>query len=270
MRRNRGVIFNERLKGMETMSDDFDKMYHSLHDRGGRRLHVGRVLISLALLLLVLGGGYLLFDRLADRPPRPGSAEVPLARSLHKVEMEARDALARGDYDQAHASIERHRLADLGDSLQDTLLVTFLFNYDLPQAAPERDGWLQLPPGTPFFISIQPEERCYLYLLRRDTAGQWQQLLPDDSQANSVNPLAPISKNIPASGRLFNTAGPGTEKIFLSASRWRQQGLEELIRRVVTSAGGEQPLLDYLDRQHQAMQKYPGIVCKQYSFDHNL
>ncbi len=270
MRKYSGINTRDHIQGMDAMSDEFDRMYHSMHNGERKRFRIGTVFAGLALLLLLAGGGYLIYKSFSSEGGVP-QATAPASKSeVAKAEISVREALAQGQYDQASRESERNRLDVFSAWLHDTLSVTFLFNYDLPQPAPVKEGRLQLPDGTPFYVTIQPKERCYLYLLCRDSAAEWQQLYPDANLPNGANPLAPVLRSIPDSGRFTSSGGPGTETLYLSASRWRQQGLEKLIQNVLQASGREAPLLDYLSRQREAMQVYPGIVCKVYAFDHNL
>jgi len=270
MRKYSGINTRDHLQGMDAMSDEFDRMYHSMHNGERKRFGIGTVFAGLALLLLLAGGGYLIYNGFSSGGGTPQAAAPASKSEVAKAEILVRDALAQGQYDLASRESERNRLDEFSAWLHDTLSVTFLFNYDLPQPAPVKEGRLQLPDGTPFYMTIQPEERCYLYLLCRDSAAEWQQLFPDANLPNGANPLVPVLQSIPESGRFTNSGGAGTETLYLSASRWRQQGLEKLIQNVLQASGPEEPLLDYLARQREAMQVYPGIVCKVYAFDHNL
>lgn len=270
MRKYSGINTRDHIQGMDAMSDEFDRMYHSMHNGERKRFGIGSVFAGLALLLLLVGGGYLIHDRFGGGGGAPQAAAPANKSEVAKAEISVREALAQGQYDLASRESERNRLDELSAWLHDTLSVTFLFNYDLPQPAPVKEGRLQLPDGTPFYVTIQPEERCYIYLLCRDSAAEWQQLFPDANQPYGANPMSPVLRSIPNSGRFTNSGGPGTETLYLSASRWRQPGLEKLIQNVIQASGREEPLLDYFSRQREAMQDHPGIVCKVYAFDHNL
>lgn len=251
------------------MDDEFKLMQQEFESGEGKSRRVWKPILGLLLLLMATGGGYLLFAHFADEASDQPAVPV-LQNTLANAEAEARSALARGDYNQASAVIERNQLGEPGAWLKDTLTVTFLFNYDLPQPAIKRDGRLQLPAGTTYYAAVKPEERCYLYLLSRDAAGVWRQLLPDADLPNGANPMAPLHQSIPDTGRFDTPGSDGTITFYLTASRWRQQGLEKMIQNTLHSAGQEKPLLDYFTRQREAMQKYPGIVCKELAFDHNL
>lgn len=251
------------------MSDDFDAMYKSMHNGGSKRRRTGTMLLGLAVFLLAVGGGYLIVSRIAMGTGGSQTSGMPNQRRSLNAEATVREALAQGELDEASEYVKRHGLSMLNHLLEDTLAVTFLFNYDQPETAPIHNGRLQLPAGTPFFAIVQPAERCYLYLLRRTTTGQWQQLFPAAGSTSGGNPAAPMEMSIPYSGRLYNECGPGTETLFLFASRWRQEKLEKWIQKVQKSPGREELLLDYYADQRRAMQKYPGIVCKEYAFDHN-
>ena len=240
------------------------------YDSGGDRPSRGGYgwVIKLALILLVIGAGYLLCRQYANRLSSRTDPQPAQTKSADQSEAAVLKALAQGEYGQAWRKIERHQLAGLAETLQNELVVPFYFKYDLPAAAPMRNDRLQLPIKTPYYIILDPGESCYIYLLQCNSAGEWRQLFPNDQYADGENPYSSGEIYIPKYGRFLNETGPGKETLYLLASRWRQEKLENLIQKVVHSSTEEKQILDYINNSLEAKHEFHGVVCKKYEFDH--
>ncbi|HOX84531.1 MAG TPA: DUF4384 domain-containing protein [bacterium] len=242
--------------------DEIDNKYD-----GGRKARPGwpKYLIVLVLFISASYIVYLLcFLPLAEHK----SDKRAVMDSISHHETMAREALAQGKYQEVWQEIQKNHLAELSAELQDQLEVTFYFKYDLPQAVPAVDDRLQLPINTRYWIVLHPSETCYIYLLQCNTAGEWQQLFPNTKYAEGENPSTSGEIYIPKYGRFLNETGQGTERLYLLATRWRQDYLENLILKAVQNADHEQPLLDYIELNLGAKLAHAGIVCKEFAFDH--
>ena len=277
-RRYKHIYFFDRFKRVNKMAKTIDDVIDL--GSGGRppRRPLGRRLLQVALLALIVASGWLLYHKYAADPnsdverrearPFKSSDDEESGRQPGREEVRARQALARGEYARARQIMDQHQLPSLSRQLHEGLGVSFFFKYDMLEQAPVHNDRLQLPIKTPYYAILSPQESCYLYFLQRNTAGEWRLLFPQTLEAGGGNPVIADSLWIPENGRFLNETGPGTETLYLLATRWRQEKLEQLVTAVTGSSGHEQQILDYIDSGLTAKLEYPGVVCKKIAFDH--
>jgi hypothetical protein len=172
-------------------------------------------------------------------------------------------------------------LKDLNSQLMDELNVDFKFNY-----LPGRRRQImtrQTSPGVvltqkdPYYLIVNSSEPCYLYLFQLQSSGELAQLFPNKKYAPTVNPVPGGPIRVPDGYDWFYLDDvPGTETIYLLASRWQQSEIETLSARFELEKDSEQKavttkdILSRLQREEGAADKLPGLAFAKHQFRHEV
>jgi hypothetical protein len=162
-------------------------------------------------------------------PPRP-----PLKAELDRI---TSGRLTKGEY-----LLARKELEDLNASAGDDdgigalllqLRKALNVSSELTASSGEgayRSGTRTIASGAGFQLSFTPSDTCYIYIFQVDSLNNLDQLLPNSQALREGNPVeGEKTYRIPSGGNYFvldnNT---GRETIYLVASRWPAEDIEEL------------------------------------------
>jgi hypothetical protein len=196
-------------------------------------------------------------------------------------------AIAGGEYDAAIELLLQKRneypddmaLKNLYSQLMDSLRIDFKFNY-LPgrrQQIATRGPLdeIVLTRKDPYYLIVHSSERCYLYLFQLKSSGEWVKLFPNSKYVPTSNPVPGGPIRIPDGSDWFYLDDiPGTETLYLLASKWRQEGLENLFTQLESEENKKKKeeimgkILSGLEREEQATGHIPGLVFAKHQFRH--
>ncbi len=100
--------------------------------------------------------------------------------------------------------------------------------------------------GDYYKVIIRPDEDCYVYVFQADSSGQFYQLFPlREFKGVTVSNLNPMEKGqirtLPAEDKSFVLdRQTGTERIYIAASRTRNQELENLYTDIINAQSHKQ------------------------------
>lgn len=136
-------------------------------------------------------------------------------------------------------------------------------------------GGLVLRSKAPCFLTVNPSDRCYLYVFQLDATGEGEPLFPNRRFLPETNPVGPGPFRLPGNAEWFTLDDtPGEEEIFVVASRWPQERLGQLAAQIEASTGPEkkmalvQKLREQLERLDAATEKVPGLAVGRCRFLH--
>jgi hypothetical protein len=202
---------------------------------------------------------------------------------------EISQAMREGKYDIALEKLQAELAVNPSDAdlrllhsqLMDELRIDFKFNY-----LPGRRGQVmtqQTSPGVfltekdPYYLIVQSAEPCYLYLFQLQSSGELTELFPNKKYVPTVNPVPGGPIRIPDGyGWFYLDDVPGTETIYLLASRWQQSEIESLSARLEVGKDSEEKamttrdILSRLQREEGAADKLPGLAFAKHQFRHEL
>jgi len=143
-------------------------------------------------------------------------------------------ALEDGDYEQVRDFLEQGRRAyqdkpeqeALYGELTNQLKVEMGFHCSLSRRHKSVGGLdAGITKNEPYWLTVKTFESCYLYILQRDSSGRFHSLFPSTDYSPLANPVESGVIRLPDSyGQLrLDDDIPGTETIYLIASRLRQK-----------------------------------------------
>lgn len=248
---------------------------------------IERAIIKLGLPMVIVGlliffGGYLLKKGSLQIPKPPDEQKIVSysAKQIHK-------AIVDGDYDTAIEQLNQGLKANPDDAslkglysqLMDEITIDFKFHYLPGQrrfvTAP-LSGNLVLTKEDPYYLTAHASDYCYLYIFQLNSSGDLDQLFPG-KDVPTPNPTPPGPLRIPDGvDWLYLDDIPGVEKIYLVASRWRNEVLEELTAKLKAERDPKMrkgliaQILSRLNKEDQATDELPGLVFGKYQFTHEV
>jgi len=119
---------------------------------------------------------------------------------------------------------------------------------------------LILTPRDPYYLTVTPSRRCYLYIFQIDSLGKIEVLYPNKNFSSGGNPVMPGKLRIPDGFRWLKLDKTrGIETIYILATPIENKRLLKL--------SGSQ-LIEYLESLDNAVKDLPGIAFKVYQFTH--
>ncbi|MEW6619230.1 MAG: DUF4384 domain-containing protein [bacterium] len=238
--------------------------------------------IAIAVLLIVSGGYWL--KKASLKLPKPVNKQWLKTTSVSTEQIYK--MIVSGDYDTAITKLNQRlktnpedaSLKNLYSLLMDELKVDSKFHYLPAQkrfvTAKTPSDTLILTSNDPYYLTTYASDYCYLYIFQLNSSGVLKQLFPG-KDIPTPNPIPPGPLRIPNDANWFSLDDiPGTEKIYLVASRWRQEGLEELTarlnaeRELTYKRDLTEKLVSHLIHNDQVTDKLPGLVFGMYQFKH--
>ncbi len=200
---------------------------------------------------------------------------------------EVSQAMVDAEYDVAMEKLQKklkeypddRALQNLYSQLTDSLKIDFKFNY-LPGRRREiaTRGPLDeivLTQKDPYYLIVHSSEKCFLYLFQLQSSGELAKLFPNSRYVPTSNPVPGGPIRIPDGSDWFYLDDvPGTETLYLLASRWRQEGLETLVGRLESEENAKkkkeiiETILSRMEREEQATDRVPGLVFAKQQFKH--
>jgi hypothetical protein len=184
-----------------------------------------------------------------------------------------------GDYDEAIALIKANpddiNLKKLYSQLTQELTIDFKFHY-LPNrkwlnTADTSDN-LILTSKDPYYLTVHASDYCYLYIFQLSSSGDIRQLFPSN-KVPTTNPIPPGKLRIPdVPYWLYPDDVSGIEQIYLVATRWRHENLEELIAKLNAERNPifKRKLIDKiilrLQHEDKSTDRIGGLVFGMYEF----
>lgn len=206
-------------------------------------------------------------------PPSPDVHEAVAARDAADYERAlklAEEGAGRRPQDQEWLDLHRELMTDLK--------VDFRFHYLPQRRLPARTAGsdqVRLGPDDGYYLTVHPSDRCHLYLLRQTSAGELIRLCPNDRYVPTPNPVLAELQRVPDGfGWLRVDPGPGVEKIYLVAARWRLSALEGLLNEweAARDPGARRSLVDKvvarLEVEGRLAERVPGLAYAFYQFHH--
>jgi hypothetical protein len=188
--------------------------------------------------------------------------------------------LERGNYPAAIETItsDSDSFSSFWKMIFDTLIINFRFSY-IPNNYHSSTGYLEsevtLMSDEPYHLLCDVSESCYLYIFQLTSSDVLASLFPNDNYSPLLNPVENSMIRIPDGiNWIYLDENPGTETIYLLASRWRHQHLESLIHQKGKAKNSPQKItskkkiLEYLEAQYSASDELPGLVFSKYTFKH--
>jgi hypothetical protein len=213
--------------------------------------------------------------------PRAEVPQVPKTTSS----MQIHDAIVNGDYNTVFKLLDENNAANSADAslkqihtqVMSELKIDMKFHYlpgqRRPVTAPKSEN-PTLSSNDPYYLTINASDRCYVYILKVNSEQSIDQLFPIGS-VPTANPIPPGSLRIPDGSEWLRLGTrTGVERIYLVASRWRNDQIEEQVAKInaerdpVLLKQWSEKLLARLRIEEEATDKVPGLVYGTYQFNH--
>ncbi len=201
---------------------------------------------------------------------------------------EIRNLINAGQYDTARQRLglalgtapDNTMLSDLLSQLMEELEVDFQFNY-LP--GPKRKEMTRKPSSEigltendPYFFLVSSSGKCFLYMFQLQSSGNLTILFPNSGYVSERNPFPGGTLRMPKDYQWFylEASEGGTETIYVIASRWRNEALEDLIKRYQETTVLDENLqikdqiIKRLELEEQETDALPGLVVGKHQFTH--
>ena len=256
------------------------------------RERINRVLKLVITLVLLVGFTGILYRviRKSEHSVKPGSdienlsgEDSLVSESVAEVARAVEDgnyALARKRIeDRLRKSPDDREIKKLKSLLMGSLEVNFKFNYlpgrrrQISTRGPSAD--LVLTRKDPYYLIVHPSDKCFLYLFQLESSGELAKLFPNSKYVPTPNPVPGGPIRVPDGYEWFYLDDtPGTETIYLIASRWRQKALETLCAKLESEDDTYQKreiireILFRLEREAQTTDDIPGLVFAKHQFRH--
>ena len=240
---------------------------------------VVKVLIPVIVCAFIIFFGYHFFKTFGIQ--KPEAPQAPVTTSS----MQVHDALVKGDYGTVLKLLEENKgekntdagLRQIHDQVMKELTIDMKFHYlpgqKKPVTAPMSDN-LTLTSDDPYYLTINASDRCYVYILKVNSAQSIDQLFPSKN-VPTPNPIPPGALRIPDGNEwLHLDSQKGAEMIYLVASRWRNDEVEEQLAKINAERDPallkqwSEKLIARLRIEEEATDKIPGLVYGMYQFNH--
>ncbi|MCJ7634816.1 DUF4384 domain-containing protein [Candidatus Bathyarchaeota archaeon] len=253
-------------------------------------LRLLKAVLMYALIIMFIGGVYyVLHKRQTFAKHDVGIEGAPSGRAPVSSQVtEVVAAINEGNYDLAKAKIEEELKRDPGNSemkrwqslLMRNLEIDFKFNY-LPGRKQQittrgTSPGAALTQKDPYYLNVHSFDQCFLYLFQLQSSGELAKLFPNSKYVPTSNPVPGGPIRIPDGYDWFYLDDtPGTETIYLVASRWRQKTLEMLCAKLESEDKVEEKrkiikeILFRLEREERSTESIPGLTFGKYQFKHD-
>lgn len=234
--------------------------------RRGKRSKRWPLMAGVLLACLVSYGVYSRIGTPSSRSSETNVDDSEIVRSNNDLVVSKNGAGALSDHLDGRRSPEMRQ----PEVSHDTLDVEFKFYY-LP-ASPsnsviERDYGAALSADEPYHLTVSASEPCHLTVLQRRSSGKLVQLFPNRKYSSLENPIPRGTLRLPENEDwIYLDEIPGTETIYLVASKWPQTVLEDVLADQSHRLSAE--VQAYLSRQAKAAIESPGLVYSEYQFEH--
>jgi hypothetical protein len=155
------------------------------------------------------------------------------------------------------------------------LKVELKIRCELDQKTDDSSEQLVLTSKDPYYISLQASDQCYVYIFQLDSSKKLVQLLPNPMFTKNDNPISSGQLRIPDSPAFFHLDDTvGSETIYLVASRWRQEKLEDFKINFGENVNEEsksdlsKQFLSLMNDYDKSTGKLPGLVFGKLKFTH--
>ena len=249
------------------------------------------LVLTLAFVIGFVGVLYYTLNKVAGSQKGVATIEefLPAESQISSLVAEIQTAVEEGNYEFALERIkegletnpDENALRRLQALLMDDLEIDFRFNY-LPGrrrqiSARSTSTDLALTDKDPYYMLIHVSEKCYIYLCQLQSSGKLVKLFPNSKYVPTSNPVPGGPIRIPDGYDWFYLDDlPGTETVYLIASRWQQDSLEKLFAQLESERDAQmekqiiQKIISRLESEGKATDDVPGLVYAKHQFKHEV